>query len=61
MIWFLLGLFVGGGAGWYFWFLSRRDAVRLDEEKQMLTQEKKDRAGFHAQHGRIHRRRRGSQ
>lgn len=41
MLWFLLGVTFGGGVGWYFWFLSRRDAVRLDEEKQMLTQEKK--------------------
>lgn len=40
IIWFLLGLAVGGGLGWFFWWSARREIIRLDEEKQMLTQEK---------------------
>lgn len=36
----LLGVFVGGGIGWYFWFSSHREISRLDEEKQNLIQER---------------------
>ena len=39
-MWFLLGLAVGGGVFWFFYFSSRREILRLDEEKQMLAQEK---------------------
>lgn len=34
------GLIVGTGIGWLFWFKSRCQANRLDEEKQLLAQEK---------------------
>lgn len=37
---FCMGFLLGGGIGWYFWWSSRRDLTELDEEKQLLTQEK---------------------
>ncbi len=37
---FILGLIVGGGIGWYFYFQMRREISLLDEDKQMLAQEK---------------------
>jgi sigma-B regulation protein RsbU (phosphoserine phosphatase) len=40
MIGFVIGFLLAGGAGWFLWWSSRREAVRLDEEKQRLAQEK---------------------
>ncbi|MGF1483439.1 MAG: SpoIIE family protein phosphatase [Opitutales bacterium] len=40
MWWFLFGALVGGLCIWWFGLKLRRDNVRLDEEKQMLQQEK---------------------
>lgn len=40
MLSFLLGVAAGGVVGWFFWWSCRRDAVRMDEEKQRLAQEK---------------------
>jgi sigma-B regulation protein RsbU (phosphoserine phosphatase) len=37
---FSFGLAVGAGIGWFFWWSSRREIVRLDEQRQMLAQEK---------------------
>ena len=35
-----MGLILGGLVGWYFYLTSRREISRLDEEKQMLNQER---------------------
>ncbi|MGC9452513.1 MAG: PP2C family protein-serine/threonine phosphatase, partial [Oceanipulchritudo sp.] len=35
-----MGLAVGAGIGWFFWWTARREIVRLDEQRQMLAQEK---------------------
>jgi len=40
MVWFIIGILTGGGFGWFFWWSARREALRLDEEKQMFAQEK---------------------
>ena len=40
MLYFLMGLILGGLVGWYFYLTSRREISRLDEEKQMLNQER---------------------
>ena len=40
MLYFLMGLILGGLVGWYFYLSSRREIARLDEEKQMLNQER---------------------
>jgi len=37
---FGLGLSVGISIGWFFWWTTRREIVRLDEQRQMLAQEK---------------------
>ncbi|MDX2109983.1 MAG: GAF domain-containing SpoIIE family protein phosphatase [Verrucomicrobiota bacterium] len=37
---FLLGLVIGASAGWYFYYLKKRQVAQLDEEKLMLVQEK---------------------
>lgn len=37
---FSIGLFVGAGIGWAFWWTARRENIRLDEQRQMLAQEK---------------------
>jgi sigma-B regulation protein RsbU (phosphoserine phosphatase) len=37
---FSLGVLVGAGAGWFFWWTSRREINRLDEQRQMLAEEK---------------------
>lgn len=37
---FSLGALVGAGFGWFFWWTARREIVRLDEQRQMLAQEK---------------------
>lgn len=37
---FCTGFILGGAVGWFFWWSSRRENVRLDEEKQLLVQEK---------------------
>ena len=39
MIWFILGLFIGGGLLVGLYISARRDLVRIDEEKQLLEQE----------------------
>lgn len=40
ILFFSLGLFVGAGIGWMFWWTSRREINRLDEQRQMLAEEK---------------------
>lgn len=40
MLYFLMGLALGGGLGWFIWWSSRREQIRLEEEKQLLAQEK---------------------
>lgn len=35
-----IGFIFGGGLGWFFWWTSRRELTQLDEEKQLLNQEK---------------------
>lgn len=37
---FLLGVMTGGLVGAYFWWRARREVLRLDEDKQLLNQEK---------------------
>lgn len=37
---FSLGLAIGAAIGWFFWWTSRREIIRLDEQRQMLSQEK---------------------
>lgn len=37
---FCTGLALGAGIGWFFWWTARREIVRLDEQRQMLAQEK---------------------
>lgn len=37
---FFIGLVIGAGIGWFFWWQARREIVRLDEQRQMLAQEK---------------------
>ena len=37
---FLVGIAIGAGIGWFFWWTARREIVRLDEQRQMLAQEK---------------------
>jgi sigma-B regulation protein RsbU (phosphoserine phosphatase) len=37
---FLFGLALGLGIGWFFWWSARRENTRLDEQRQMLAQEK---------------------
>lgn len=37
---FVIGLMLGGASGWYLYHTRRRELVRLDEEKQLLRQEK---------------------
>jgi sigma-B regulation protein RsbU (phosphoserine phosphatase) len=37
---FSIGVAVGAGVGWFFWWTARREIVRLDEQRQMLAQEK---------------------
>jgi len=37
---FCLGLATGATVGWVFWWTSRREIIRLDEQRQMLAQEK---------------------
>lgn len=41
MVFFFFGLFVGGAVGWFFWWTARRENIRLDEQRQILAQEKK--------------------
>jgi phosphoserine phosphatase RsbU/P len=40
MLWFFAGICIGGILGWLLYLPARREAVRLDEEKQHLQQEK---------------------
>lgn len=40
LLFFSLGLAVGAGVGWFFWWTARREIVRLDEQRQLLAQEK---------------------
>lgn len=40
MFWFLLGLFIGAVSLWLLYLSARKNIVRLDEEKQLLQQEK---------------------
>ena len=35
-----IGFVIGAGVGWFFWWQARREIVRLDEQRQMLAQEK---------------------
>ncbi|NDV63509.1 SpoIIE family protein phosphatase [Puniceicoccales bacterium CK1056] len=37
---FFFGLALGTGIGWFFWWTARRENTRLDEQRQMLAQEK---------------------
>ncbi|HKJ91088.1 MAG TPA: GAF domain-containing protein, partial [Oceanipulchritudo sp.] len=37
---FFFGLGTGSVIGWFFWWTSRREIIRLDEQRQMLAQEK---------------------
>jgi sigma-B regulation protein RsbU (phosphoserine phosphatase) len=37
---FLMGFAAGAGLGWIFWWTARREVVRLDEDRQLLAQEK---------------------
>lgn len=37
---FLVGLASGAVIGWFFWWTARREIIRLDEQRQMLAQEK---------------------
>ena len=37
---FCIGAVLGLGVGWFFWWSARREIVRLDEQRQMLAQEK---------------------
>jgi sigma-B regulation protein RsbU (phosphoserine phosphatase) len=37
---FCIGVALGAGVGWFFWWTARRENVRLDEQRQMLAQEK---------------------
>ena len=37
---FCIGMVLGLGIGWFFWWTARREIVRLDEQRQMLAQEK---------------------
>jgi sigma-B regulation protein RsbU (phosphoserine phosphatase) len=37
---FCMGLIIGAGIGWFFWWTARREIVQLDEQRQMLAQEK---------------------
>jgi sigma-B regulation protein RsbU (phosphoserine phosphatase) len=37
---FCIGVTLGAGIGWFFWWTARREIVRLDEQRQMLGQEK---------------------
>lgn len=37
---FFVGLGTGSVIGWFFWWTSRREIIRLDEQRQMLAQEK---------------------
>ncbi|MEX0332318.1 MAG: SpoIIE family protein phosphatase [Puniceicoccaceae bacterium] len=37
---FCIGAVLGLGVGWFFWWTARREIVRLDEQRQMLGQEK---------------------
>jgi sigma-B regulation protein RsbU (phosphoserine phosphatase) len=37
---FCLGLVTGAAIGWFFWWTTRREIIRLDEQRQMLAQEK---------------------
>lgn len=37
---FLMGVASGGLVGWFFWWSARREVQRMDEEKQLLSQEK---------------------
>ena len=37
---FFFGLGTGAVIGWFFWWTSRREIIRLDEQRQMLAQEK---------------------
>ena len=40
LLFFFFGLAVGTGIGWFFWWTARRENTRLDEQRQMLAQEK---------------------
>jgi len=40
LLWFCMGAAVGAGVGWFAWWTARRDVLRLDEQRQMLAQEK---------------------
>ena len=40
ILFFSLGVLVGAGIGWIFWWTSRREINRLDEQRQMLAEEK---------------------
>lgn len=40
VLFFFIGLAVGVVIGWVFWWTSRREIIRLDEQRQMLAQEK---------------------
>ena len=40
ILFFSLGVLCGAGIGWIFWWTSRREINRLDEQRQMLAEEK---------------------
>ena len=40
LLFFFFGLALGTGIGWFFWWSARRENIRLDEQRQMLAQEK---------------------
>ncbi|MEX0321828.1 MAG: SpoIIE family protein phosphatase [Puniceicoccaceae bacterium] len=40
LLFFCMGLVLGIGIGWFFWWTARREVARLDEQQQMLGQEK---------------------
>ena len=40
VLWFGMGIAAGAVIGWFFWWTARREVVRLEEQRQMLAQEK---------------------
>lgn len=40
LLWFGMGMAAGAVIGWFFWWTARREVIRLDEQRQMLAQEK---------------------
>ncbi len=37
---FCTGVAVGAAIGWFFWWTARREIARLEEQRQLLAQEK---------------------